>query len=604
MSDNKYKTFRDIMVGIDELRVPNYQREYTWQGSQIDELFEDIESLTVRQLSNGAYESTKHFLGLLVFVPQGGSQSRVYNVVDGQQRLSTLILICAAARDAIQEHSAKTKLDQSERDSFLKAAHSFESYIFREMRPFGTRTPILVPNKNDVELFKELVLQADLYENKKTLIEKKDKRDLQRSYFKAYEKIYKVIIDMINKDGLKAIVDLFVKIDFGLTFVMFVSDDEADAFNLFETLNDRGLSLSALDLIKNKVLSYSAGDPDFEQKWTDIFGRDGSIRAGLAQQFIRNYLMLRHGHINKDAVYSTFTGMVKDRPTALIFLSTLVDEAEDFRRLVDLSSIEFKALDPDLKEMLLCLNRSKVKQWQSLGLCCYTLFRKKELSEDNLFSVLNLLLNIAIRFKILNTRFNVVEKSFPALAEVITKQKFVDDKTKNVIVFNNKNDAATYVIQALEDIILSFSPYKSMETALVNGVELQDNDFAFILLMKIAIGSKKQGQQINIGLTLEHVLPESHEKNWGKIADVGSFKYSIGNMLMVFNSTNKKLSNKAFADKKDIYKDIEVWDLVSDKQWSYDKADQTTWISSFIKAREKDLCKKLLAVLKLGSERP
>ena len=129
---------------------------------------------------------------------------------------------------------------------------------------------------------------------------------------------------------------LFVRIDAGLTFIPFVVDTETDAFNLFETLNDRGLNLSALDLIKNKVLQRAKDSEEiikFDSLWQETFGKSGIIPANKSQMFLRNYLMTKKGHISNNQVYDTCKARLSNNDRSKTFLNEILIASKHFRAL-------------------------------------------------------------------------------------------------------------------------------------------------------------------------------------------------------------------------------------------------------------------------------
>jgi len=281
------------------------------------------------------------------------------------------------------------------------------------------------------------------------------------------------------------------------------------------------------------------------------------------------------------------------------FLSQLRKDSESYHDAILSFNVEryeppvFRGKTPPspVVELLTLLDKTKVRQWQSLGYCCFHLYRNKKLSEAQLVTMLKLLLNIAVRFKILSQRFNVIEKDIPKLANSLftahgNKAKLASEYAK--------------AVKALKNIILKNVPDKEISAVLKNDYQFTDNDLAFVTLRIIA--SKKYGEhgkKWSEKLTLEHVLPIKHKKHWKNVANADSLKYNLGNLLLVVLEKNTELANKSFKDKKAIYNRLKVVDFVDNAKLKYAKANQETWCKQFIPKRTEDLTGQLIASLSI-----
>src|SRR5487761_2466330 len=103
MSEKIYKSTRKVFSDSPRFVVPRYQREYSWQSQQVEQLLWDIDDIElIHRSKSNITPKGNHFIGLLVFIDekdQNGDQ--IFSVVDGQQRLSTFLLIAAVAKDII-----------------------------------------------------------------------------------------------------------------------------------------------------------------------------------------------------------------------------------------------------------------------------------------------------------------------------------------------------------------------------------------------------------------------------------------------------------------------------------------------------------------------
>ena len=602
MSEKIYKSTRKVFSDSPRFVVPRYQREYSWQSQQVEQLLWDIDDIElIHRSKSNITPKGNHFIGLLVFIDekdQNGDQ--IFSVVDGQQRLSTFLLIAAVAKDIISAKLEDPNVTKEVSEKLALIRSGFDEYIHISSRPFGEKTRKLDPNANDEEIYEILVANDGTLEAKKTLVlERLGKRGLSKKYFRAYQCIYDYFSAQMKEQGDYYLVDFFVRFDSGVSFIPFISESDTDAFNLFECLNDRGMSLSAMDLIKNKVLQRARIKElgEFENKWSEVIGTDGYISGDKAQSFIRNFLMLKEGHITNGNIYKVCKDLLPDGEAAKLFLDEFSEYGRCFRDISEVSNSTASGLviyvqDDAIAEKLFLLNKTKVKQWQSLALSAYSDFKNGKLDKNNLLTILDLLLKLCVRFKLLNKRFNLIEKAIPSLAQDLHLQIVGQVETTYV-------EVVKYCIDQLNKMLDKHAPSSELIQVCDKGFLYDDNDLAFIMLRLIADHDIHHGLSFSKTqmLTLEHVLPEKHEQNWGCIDNADELKYSLGNMLLIELRANVKLSNRNFDKKKEIYASLNPLDLVSDVNLRYQNATQATWVNSFIKDREANLVERLKLIL-------
>ena len=253
-----------------EYRVPKFQREYSWQRQQWESLFDDL-----------VESETAHFLGTIITLNNStDSTDRVLlEVIDGQQRLTTITLLLAAI------HSKLADDPQPDEEAIVRRVKLAQRLI-------RNRDPRLVPqtqgdNSSD---YRTALAEAGL----KLRAEKRNYYGLRKisrcvDYFRdsidrlseqRQEPVTETAADMLNR-VLRAII---VKIEVA---------SHADAFVLFESLNNRGMPLTPVDLIKNHILSEAerrkllSVDEAFEL-WQRVLSNLGSD-ATTHERFLRYF---------------------------------------------------------------------------------------------------------------------------------------------------------------------------------------------------------------------------------------------------------------------------------------------------------------------------
>jgi uncharacterized protein with ParB-like and HNH nuclease domain len=230
--------------------IPKYQREYTWGKYNWSKLLEDI------------YENEPgHYMGSIICVHDkeevGPHDELIYDVVDGQQRLTTLTLLLMAIyykyKYELQEES------DNEDDEVKDRLNSIRKKLVKKIKADGSKVPH-GGHKDEAFFFFLRVQPSAQFHNLEDYIyilseiELIDERDKprncgNRSLYKAYSYFFDQIPN-IRKE-LDELLDRINR----LNFIHISEASQSKAFILFETLNYRGVPLSAIDIIKNKMLS-------------------------------------------------------------------------------------------------------------------------------------------------------------------------------------------------------------------------------------------------------------------------------------------------------------------------------------------------------------
>jgi hypothetical protein len=275
-------------------RVPKYQRNYTWTDSEIDDFLDDLFKCYDARHNNGTIH---HFFGGIVSVEKtiAGSSRRHCDVVDGQQRLATLIILVSCIISAykdIKENAASTDSDKILCEARVQNLNNqymvYMDEINREPQVID-RLELSAPDK---QFFKDLI--------RRTLPLTATRESHHRLAY-AYDTLKNKISAIIDPYALSDKIDklkIFENIlndDF--TIIHIVTDTNSEAYRLFQVLNDRGTSLTEGDLLRAKTLEL-LDNPDFitqqqnvESAWDDIL----SDPPRLTNYFLRWYYSSRMG---------------------------------------------------------------------------------------------------------------------------------------------------------------------------------------------------------------------------------------------------------------------------------------------------------------------
>lgn len=244
------------LINVDQgarehFHVPKYQREYTWKKWQWEQLLNDIED-----------NDPGYFMGSIICVNDAqtitAGDEIIFEVVDGQQRLTTLSLLLAAIHSKLNESLPEYVADAEDKEEVTICLTNIRAKLIKrkkdakpgEVGSFKAGNHVyflrVQPSAQNHNLADYLYLLSEA-----GLIESQPKqaycgnRLLGRTYAYFREKISSDVSDLMK---------LMEKIN-QLMFVQITVGSQSDAFTLFESLNNRGVPLSAMDIIKNKMLA-------------------------------------------------------------------------------------------------------------------------------------------------------------------------------------------------------------------------------------------------------------------------------------------------------------------------------------------------------------
>jgi uncharacterized protein with ParB-like and HNH nuclease domain len=232
--------------------IPKYQREYTWGKYNWSKLIEDI------------YDSDLgHYMGSVICVHEKEeltpSEELIYDVVDGQQRMTTISLLLMAIYYNLKNDLPETDSEIEKDDDYKDTLNSIRKKLVKKVKAINSKVPIGGFRSGGFNCFLRVqpssqFLNLDDYKYILSEIELIDelpypKNAGNRSMYKAYQYFYDHIPD--DWAGLKDLLDRINR----LAFILISETSHSKAFMLFETLNNRGVPLSGIDIIKNKMLA-------------------------------------------------------------------------------------------------------------------------------------------------------------------------------------------------------------------------------------------------------------------------------------------------------------------------------------------------------------
>lgn len=336
------KTIRQLLSGT-RYSIDYYQREYRWQSKQILELIDDLANKFLQDYKAGderaAVQNYGHYFLGSIIISRKNNESFI---IDGQQRLTSLTLLLIYLHNHLEEADDRSVLTDLI-FSVRYAKRSFNIHV-------EDRTPAM----------------DALFTNQP--FDSTDKPEAIRNIIGRYQDIEKNFPEEIDKHALPYFADWLIE-NVHLVEIVAFSDD--DAYTIFETMNDRGLSLSPLDMLKGYLLANITDEPQklaANKLWKDRvleladLGKEedsDAFKAWLRSQYAKTIRERKKGAEpgDFDRLGTEFHRWVKDHDTAL-GLTSSAQFAQFIQRDMDFYTRQYMRLrkaswqlDPDLEQV-------------------------------------------------------------------------------------------------------------------------------------------------------------------------------------------------------------------------------------------------------------
>ena len=541
--------------------IPKYQREYTWGVKEWDALFNDVTE-----------NDFGYFLGSYICVNSGSLNGTQLEVIDGQQRFTTLSLLLVALFERLSALEGYMELEDKTDLSNLKSELANKKLVLStsgRKYEYTQRLFLQKQNMND-EDFSYILSEKGIISAKKN----KPSNFGNRRIAKAYRHIIKLIddkVDEIKKDNPNAddISALFsIKSRFEQAVLVGIEvDTNKDAYMLFESLNHRGVPLSALDLIKNTLIAQATSEIEAGNSyelWKQILINIGQDDYAVQERFFRQYYNAFREELNapftvsdkkyylgylatRTTLLDIYEKMIKNNYSAL--LDDLLIKSQKYSLLVNNSDEEYiytSALQ----------NLERISGAPSYILLLYLMSNQDlmDLTDEDFNSIIKTLI-------IFFVRRNVTD--FPSTRKLT--QLFID------IISETKSLKGESVVKVIHDHLKAVSASDSDFEEKLRGPIYDENPDAtrFILC---SIEAQYQTKDIYSDLwardnsnkyiwTIEHIFPEGENipPDWiDMIADGdktlakqyrSDYVHTLGNLTIT--GYNQNLSNMAFEQKRD-----------------------------------------------------
>ena len=537
------QNFAELLSNGVRYSVPRFQRDYSWEQEQWEDLWTDVEGLE---------QESHHYMGYIVL--QRKSQGD-FDIVDGQQRLTTLSLLVLAAMKRIQDLI----------DSDREASQNKERLQAIGDRFIGSKDIIslrvdnkLTLNRNNAVFYREICARLSPPKQRGMT---KTNRLLQKAFDFFAERI-----QATSGEQLAAFINRF---SLAMVFTRIVVQDSVNAYKVFETLNARGIQLSTPDLIKNYLFSVVTQDNSIsEEHLNELDERWGVIIQQLGEHnfsnFMRYYHLSHHAFVTKKELFKALREYYKDARAAYHYLASLKDTAPIYAALA-MPNDDWWSADASYREAkhyLEGLSIFNIKQPFAILMVAYQHF-----SPEEFIKVLRYIYVLAIRYNVIcSFSPNEQEKRYSRIAINISQGRY--KRASHV-----KNSQDFQDLYPKDDEFKSYFSYKQM---------LSRRSPKKIRFLLADIENYLGASIDHLDVVLEHILPYNPSQDWHESfgAGVQESVDRLGNMLLL---KKDDLKQAHFSEKQRCYQDSSF--RIAQKVATYDDWDAArlnrhqTWLA-------------------------
>lgn len=544
--------FSSVVSNNRRFYVPKFQRDYSWDTEQWDDLWQDICTMIE--------DHDEHYMGYLVLQTD---DEKHYYIIDGQQRFTTIILLILAAIKNIVRlvEQGVEKEDNQRRIDNLK-----NIYLGKEDPVTLEYDNLLELNRNNDPYFRDYIVKLG---------------DLKVRNLKATEKLMKRCFEFFDlklkgryvsgKDYasfIQTVVD-------NLFFTQIVVNDELNAFKVFETLNARGVQLSSSDLLKNYLFSLVDRDNNhksyietLEEKWVLL---TDNIKAEKLPEFLRYYWNTQHKAIRANDVFKTIRKEIKSDKQVFALVNEMIQFSDVYMALRDENDELWE--DDDTRRYIALLNLYRLKQPYSVLMAA-----KVNLENKDFRQLLKVIVTLCFRYNVICDRNpNDQDLPFNSLAMLISNEKRVDYSLLAPIFVEDAEFMNSFQEKSF--------PYNSRNAKIVRYILGQIEHFK---------GSALEVQFDEENASIEHVLPQNYDEQWD-IDDEKAARllWRLGNTCLLERRYNRDLKNAGFEEKKAVY---------AKSSYYYAKRiaeDFSRWDENAIVRMQKEMAKAAVSIWKV-----
>lgn len=512
--------------------VPSYQREYVWEDEQVTEFLNDIyEEFSKNNFGSAA----EYFIGSIIVCNH--RRDGLYEVIDGQQRITTAYLVLCVIRDRLQEIKSDESIE------LLKIQIS--STDIDEEGNNISRYRVKLQYEDSHGVLEKIAQQ----ENSTTKsAETRSSQNIKNPYCT----ILTWLRHKQNESEVQNLRKFYAYFNKNVILVRVKTASVADALRVFATINNRGISLDAIDLVKN-LMFMKANKREYDQlkeKWKEMVNLLFKAKEN-PMRFIRYFILARYENtesLKESGIYNWFLSennraLYDKKP--IVFVDDMLASAKAYVKFLDGEDVEGKR------------NRylENIRQLgSSVRMPLMLLLAGQHLSTDCFTELCYQVENIFFAYLVTREPTSNFERRFiqwcSELRKVTDKAQ-LDTFTKKCI-YSEKQKVAERFDNTFSKLEESSVPKSQMRYILAKLTQYVNESAWGISEFNSNI--KNYIEKVDV----EHILPQTPSlaliNSFDKPQEINSYIKYLGNLTLLEKSINASISNKLFEDKKEAYK--------------------------------------------------
>lgn len=523
------------------LKVPIYQRQYSWTNQNIEDLFEDI-----RQ------EDPGYYVGNIIETDNEG----IPEIVDGQQRITTLAFMLLAIYKQITYLQDTNEFSKS----LLEDAGSMKNDLKRQLLINNTE-PRLTLLPNDQRLWSELLNHQLLHEEVRP--------PENRIFIKRFQYAYNLVQDKFDSlTNLRKFMNQLNSVE----LLRLTVSNIADAFSIFSSLNSKGQPLTLIDLLKTEYLSVAdkdsvSGEVSFN-RWNNLLRvfqdeQDDVSNVAVTQFFQNNYDAFEsneYSSITKTKALRSYQKLFNDKRSG--YINNLIAHARLFSVMSPLLTTQDDDISPTTARLLEQLQKLDATTSYPLIFRLLDALKTGKLREDDANHIFKYLITFYVRRNLVQR-----PKSSNIRSHFIGLIRNLSDDSRSSL---ESSEICSAVLTSINQIIPADSEFKA---SLGNGVYDVSKDTTRFLLISVERSLRPQSKEYSDSFdgyttnlkkpqliwSIEHILPETKnlKNGWpemispedpSKASDVqAAYLHKLGNLTLT--GYNSEMGDRSFQDK-------------------------------------------------------
>lgn len=526
--------------------IPEYQRSYVWQKDNVTELLDDLFFAYKNKPDN------EYFLGSLVLKRTDNQEFSEYEVLDGQQRLSTFFMIIAVMRDLLE--------DKDYKDTLKEMIYQKEN----KLKKIPSRQRITYQIRDKVEEFiREFIIADNGTLNESSLKEELEKDNISISNMA--NAILTIREELKEKSDLEGFAGFLLN---NALFIYVSTDNTEDAFRLFTILNDRGIPLTSADILKSLNIGKIKDEKElknYARIWEELEGKYGeNFDRFLA--FIRTILVKEKARANLLEEFETNIYKKNKLEMGKETIGLLMTYDEIYDEIIELQNLN---LSNEYKNLITIMKIGLPSEdWIPPLLHYYKKFKMERLVDF---------------LRKLEYKFSgdwICQQSPTFRIEAMNRILSAIEKTESRNLDNLLNDKNLFGID------------KAFYMQIIGG-EVYKRRFARYLLLKLEylMGDNTVHLSGYKNISVEHILPQNPKDDSKWVEDFTEnerdyWTHRIANLVLISMKKNSKLSNLDFEEKKERYLKQRIDAFHGNKVFI---EQNSVWIPAILEKRQEEV---------------